>query len=150
MILVFSLFSIKVIISGFYFGSQNTVDFPFLLGSYQRTGETINGRPVFRNNVSKATLFIHHSKYWVVQYESPIKSWLEVIAKKEDQKDDSEVLNQTRKSMLELELENILGYDNIQFIENVTAIDSSRNGWILQLLEKKTIHRFVSEGKKEC
>ena len=130
---------------GFYFSSQRSSPFSFLMRSYKRTDEMINNRPVFKNKVSTAKLFLHQSGFWVVEYISPVKSWLQVVTN--SAKNYRENHTSTQKSKFELELEKILGSDNMVFIRNVTDIDTSKHGWLLKLLDKEKVNKFLNRGR---
>ena len=52
-----------------------------------------------------------------------------------------------QKSKFELKLEKILGSDNMVFIRNVTDIDTSKHGWLLKLLDKDKVDKFLNRGR---
>lgn len=113
--------------------------------SYKRTDEMINNRPVFKNEVSTAKLFLHQSGFWVVEYISPVKSWLQVVTN--SAKDYRENHISTLKSKFELELEKIVGRNNMAFIRKVTGIDTSKHGWLLKILDKEKVDSFLKRGR---
>ena len=80
-----------------------------------------------------------------MEYISPVKSWLKVVTNSAKNYRENHI--STQKSKFELELEKIVGRNNMAFIRKVTGIDTSKHGWLLKILDKEKVDSFLKRGR---